>query len=137
MLAACRYSDAALSPPGSAGPLAADGTLETAAGTPDGYGLGPPFVVIQFDAAPTDPLAYEKALGEAVAVALDRRPDARFHLLAVTAGSGPHDAAAPGLDRAEAVLRSLAAMGVPPERVDLGAAVAPAATSDEVRIYLR
>ena len=66
-----------------------------------------------------------------------RRPNAKFHLLTVTAGRGtsaPHE---PSLRHAEAVLRSLAAMGVPPDEVFVAAAVAPAGLVDEVRLYLR
>lgn len=137
LLAACPYPDVALTPVQASHPLGPGGPLETAAGASGDFGLGAPFVVIHFDAGPADPLAYEEPLAEAVAAALAQRPDASFHLLAVTGAGGPHADGEPGLERAEAVLRSLAGMGVPPERVVLGAAVAPEALSDEVRIYLR
>ena len=44
---------------------------------------------------------------------------------------------AASLDHAEAVLRSLAALGVPPDQVFVAAATAPDGLIDEVRLYLR
>lgn len=136
LLAACGYPDAALTPPPQAPAPSIAATAGTAATeAPAGEsGLGTPFVVIRFGPEPVD---FDDALSGAVAEALARRPDATFHLLAVTAGGGPQRPVAPSLGHAEAVLRSLAELGVPPDRVFVAAALAPAGTVDEVRLYLR
>jgi len=119
-------------PAQSTAPAAAAATAGTVA-RPDDFGLGAPFVVIRFGPEPVD---YEEALAGAVAAARAQRPNAKFHLLAVTAG-GPPLAREPSLSHAEAVLRSLAALGVPPDEVTVAAAAAPAGAVDEVRLYLR
>ena len=98
------------------------------------FGLGAPFVVIRFGPGPVD---FEEPLAGAVAEALAQRPNAKFHLLAVTACGGPHLTRAPSLRHAEAVLRSLATMGVPADEVFVAAVASPANLIDEVRLYLR
>jgi hypothetical protein len=141
LLAACGYPDAALTPPERtpAPPAAAAASVAAAkaaaAAKPAGeFGLGAPFVVIRFGPEPVD---FEDALAGAVAEALKRRPDVTFHVLAVTAGDGPQLLSEPALGHAEAVLRSLAKVGVLPEEVVVTAATAPQALVDEVRLYLR
>ncbi len=133
LLAACGYPDRALAPPDRAPALRA-ATAADAQYQRGDFGLGAPFVVIRFGALPVD---FEEPLADAVAKALAQRPNAKFHLLAVTAGRGtsaPHE---PSLRHAEAVLRSLAAMGVPPDEVFVAAVASPANLIDEVRLYLR
>ena len=133
LLAACRYSDASLAPV-QINPTAASGAFPAGAGEVVEFGLGPPFVVIRFGATPVD---YEEPLAAAVEAALSERPDVQFHLLAVSAGGGPQVLRQPLLSNVEAVMLSLAEMGVPPRRVFLTAAASPSALIDEVRIYLR
>ena len=75
-------------------------------------------VVIRFD-KPNVP--YEQALYRAVKTALERQSDAMFDLVAVTP-VGMKASSAHGSRRyAEAVLRSLSAMGLPASRVNLSA----------------
>ena len=117
-------------------------------GTPriiDGEGSGSskiadrrPLVTIRFYRAT---VPYEKALFSAVNLALERRSDVVFDLVAV----------APRLDspaemtlhsdaskrNAENVLRSLTGMGLPPERVSLSATTSANVQSDEVQLYVR
>ena len=137
LLAACGYPDRDLRPPDLASDLAPAQPPappgEAAAG-PNDFGLGTPFVVIRFGPEPVD---YEEPLAGAVAEARAQRPDAKFHLLAVAAGGGPDLPRPASLQHAEAVLRSLAALGVPPDEVFVAAATAPDNLIDEVRLYLR
>ena len=97
-----------------------------------------PLVVIRFD-RPDVP--YEQALYSALARALERRPDSRFDLVAVSPVRG--GAAEQALDRsnarkfAEAVLRTLTEMGLPAQRVSLSATTSPEAATNEVHIYVR
>ena len=97
-----------------------------------------PLVVIRFD-RPDVP--YEQALYSAVSRALERRPDSRFDLVAVSPARG--GAAEQALDRsnarkyAEEVLRTLTEMGLPAQRVSLSAATSAEAATNEVHIYVR
>ena len=134
---ACGYPDVALTPPERAPHPPAAPTAEAAetGDAPRGeFGLGTAFVVIRFGPEPVD---FEEPLADAVAEALARRPDVKFHLLAVAATGGPPFGREAVLDHAEAVLRSLAALGVPPGEVFVSAVAAPAQRGDEVRLYLR
>ncbi len=134
---ACGYPDVALTPseraphPPAQSPVA---TAESEDAIHGAYGLGAPFVVIRFGPEPVD---FEEPLAGAVAEALAQRPDVKFHLLAVAAGGGPPFGRNAALGHAEAVLRSLAALGVPPGEVSVAAVAAPAGRGDEVRLYLR
>ena len=136
LLSACGYDDVALAPPPALQPAAPPTAAETEDQRGE-FGLGAPFVVIRFGPEPVD---FEEPLAGAVAEALAQRPNVKFHLLAVaagTAGGGPQLGRAPSLRHAEAVLRSLAAMGVPPGEVFVAAVDSPANLIDEVRLYLR
>jgi hypothetical protein len=97
-----------------------------------------PLVVIRFDRPDVD---YEQALYTAVSRALERRPEAAFDLVAVTARQvSPADAALntnAARRNAEAVLRTLNNMGLPADRVNLSATTSASARSNEVHIYLR
>ena len=97
-----------------------------------------PLVVIRFD---RDDVPYQQALYNAVSRALERRPEASFDLVAVSPRSGT--AAQVALNstavkrHAEAVLRSLTDMGLPPNRIKLSATMDENAQSNEVHIYVR
>jgi hypothetical protein len=97
-----------------------------------------PLVVIRFD-RPNVP--YQQALYSAVNHALERRPDARFDLVAVTPTTGTADEAETNAQatkrNAESVLRALKGMGLPPERVSLSATTSSAVQSNEVQLYVR
>lgn len=97
-------------------------------------GLIRPLVVIRFPDNAS--VAYEDALYQAVKAALERRPQTAFDLVAVTDGLRPGDHTVVR-DRARAVLRSLAAMGLPPERLSLSAASLSGVTGSEVHLYVR
>ena len=97
-----------------------------------------PLFVIRFD---RDDVPYQQALYNAVSRALERRPNASFDLVAVSPRSGT--AAQVALNstaakrHAEAVLRSLADMGLQPNRIKLSATATDDAQSNEVHIYVR
>ncbi len=98
----------------------------------------PPLVVIRFD-RPDVP--FQQALYNAVSATLERRPQASFDLVAVTAQRG--DAGQGALNQsaarrnAERVFRSLTEMGLPSSRVNLSGASAPNAATNEVHLYVR
>ncbi len=97
-----------------------------------------PLVVIRFERGDVD---YQQALYGAVRRALERRPAAQFDLVAVTpaAGSPAQVALNSRASRrnAEGVLRALAEMGLPAERVKLSAMNSAEAQINEVHIYIR
>ena len=97
-----------------------------------------PLVVIRFD---RDDVPYQQALYNAVSRALERRPNASFDLVAVSPRSGTPAQVALNSTAAkryaEAVLRSLADMGLPPNRIKLSATSTEDALSNEVHIYVR
>jgi hypothetical protein len=118
LTAACGYPDVALTPPERAPHLPDVAATEGEDASRGEFGLGTPFVVIRFGPEPAD-------------------PDVKFHLLAVAATGGPPFGRDASLGHAEAVLRSLAALGVPPDEVFITAVAAPERRIDEVRLYLR
>ena len=71
-----------------------------------------------------------------VRLALERRPETAFDLVAVADSLGPSEAPAV-TDHARSVLRSLSEMGLPPERLSLSAASFPGITGSEVHLYVR
>ncbi len=97
-----------------------------------------PLVVIRFDRPNVE---YEQALYNAVSRALERRPEATFDLVAVAPGQGSAAEAAKSANtarrNAEAVLRSLTAMGLPASRVTLSAGTSGEAQTNEVHLYVR
>ena len=97
-----------------------------------------PLVVIRFDRPKVE---YEQALYSALSKTLERRPDASFDLVAVSAQKGSPAEAAINANaarkNAEAVLRSLNSMGLPADRVTLSAATSPTASTNEVHLYVR
>ncbi|MFQ5938839.1 MAG: hypothetical protein ACE5KL_02050 [Alphaproteobacteria bacterium] len=99
---------------------------------------GRPLVIIRFDRPDVE---YEQALYTAVSRALERRPDATFELVAVAPSTGTAGEVALGASMAkrdaETVLRSLANMGLPPDRITLSATTSATAQTNEVHIYVR
>ncbi|MGE0748553.1 MAG: hypothetical protein AB7K86_25045 [Rhodospirillales bacterium] len=97
-----------------------------------------PLVVIRFDRAN---VSYEEPLYTAVSRAIERRPSAEFDLVAVTPGRGSPAQVSLNTDaskrNAESVLRSLADMGLPLDRVRLSAMTSTGADSNEVHVYVR
>jgi hypothetical protein len=122
-------SAAATAPPATAPPA----TPGEAAGS-DGRR---PLVVIRF-ARPD--VEYEQALYLAVSEALARKPDADFDVVAVAprkvVAKSPL-AANESQKNADAVMRALANMGLPAERMTLSATTSDAVDSNEVHLYVR
>ena len=90
-----------------------------------------PLVIIRFD---RPDVAFEQPLYTALSQALERRPGAMFDVVAVSPAGGGATAAKRNSDR---VLRSLADMGLPAERVRVSAANSPDTDIAEVHIYVR
>jgi hypothetical protein len=99
---------------------------------------GTPLVVIRFDRPGVD---YQQILYAALSQALQARPGAGFSVVAVAPTRGT--AAAVQLaqtsakNHAQEVLRSMTDMGVPASRLAVASATDPAATSSEVRVFVR
>ena len=97
-----------------------------------------PLVVIRFD-RPNVP--YQEALYTAMSKALERRPAAQFGLVAVTPSGGTSAQVALNQSRsrknAEAVLRTLTDMGLPPDRVSLSATTSGQVATTEVHIHVQ
>ena len=102
------------------------------------FGRSQPLVVIRFDQPNVN---YEQALFNAVSQALERRPQAGFDLVAVAPGAGSQAQTALASNatqrNAEAVMRSLTNMGLPPERVSLSSTTNPQSSVNEVHVYVR
>lgn len=97
-----------------------------------------PLVVIEFDQPQVN---FERPLFEAVNEALNRRPEARFELVAVapdteTVGEG-RLASTRARDRAEEVYRALTRMGMPADRLSLTETRSAQAQANEVHIYVQ
>ena len=107
---------------------------------PPGSGLatGRPYVVIRFTESSID---YEKALSEAVKRALARKPNLAFDLVAVTPRAGTADELADLTDQAHAeaaaVMKSLSALGIGPERVSMMTWTGQPTDVNEIRLYIR
>ncbi|MFQ5973455.1 MAG: hypothetical protein ACE5Q3_14085 [Alphaproteobacteria bacterium] len=97
-----------------------------------------PLVLIRFDQETVD---YEQPLFTAVSEALERRPDALFDLVAVTPNRGTPAqvalSASAARRNAERVLRSLSAMGLPADRVNVRSLSSNDAQVAEVHLYVR
>lgn len=97
-----------------------------------------PLVVIRFDRAN---VSYEQALYQAVQQTLERRPDARFDLVAVSPAQVSPGQTALGANsarrNAETVMRSLVGMGLPADRVEMSAMSNAQSRGNEVHLYLR
>jgi hypothetical protein len=113
----------------SAAPVGAPGS---------GIATGRPLVVIRFDMGQVD---YEPALFSAVSAALDRRPNAAFDVAAVSPASGSEAQLVADIEaarlHADAVLRSLASMGLTEDRVSIISVVSPEVQDNEVHVFVR
>ncbi len=107
---------------------------------PPGSGLatGRPYVVIRFTESSVD---YEKALSEAVKRAVARKPNLAFDLVAVTPRAGTADELADLTEKAHAeaaaVMKSLSALGIGPERVSMMTWTGQPTDVNEIRLYIR
>jgi hypothetical protein len=99
---------------------------------------GSPLVTIRFDRP--NP-SYQQQLYSAVSTALDRRPNATFDLVAVAPAQGSAGQVALSSSaaqrNAEAVLRSLAEMGLPANRVKLSATSSKDVDIAQVELFVR
>jgi hypothetical protein len=106
-------------------------------GTNFAYG-GPPLVVIRFDHPDVD---YQQILYAALSQALHNRPGAGFAVVAVSPTRGTAvsvQLAQTSAERhAQEVMRTMTDMGVPASRLMAASATDPAATSSEVRVFVR
>ena len=129
---------AALSERGFASAGLAAGRTSPAVAPAPALAQGRPLVVIRFD---QPNVRYEQALYKAISRALERRPQARFDVVAVTPRSGtPAEVAraeAGAKKNAQDVLRSLTNMGLPSTRVALSSVQNTNAASNEVHIFVR
>jgi hypothetical protein len=95
-------------------------------------------VIIRFDRPNVN---YQQSLYNAVSRALERKPTASFDILAVSPERGSAaQVALSGTQAkrdAEGVLRALADMGLPPNRVKLSSSASPDSESNEVHIFVR
>lgn len=133
-------------PPAAAVPMAPDKPPRAAAYHPDpavrreltiaSFPHDPrPLVAIRFDTPDVD---YADTLRKAMQAALDRRPGARFELVSIAAGQNDFAAGtAAALDRADAVMRTLAGFGLPKDRVSIEATATPEPGPDTVLIFVR
>ncbi len=99
---------------------------------------GRPLVVIRFDRSDVD---YEQSLYSALTRALESRPDARFDVVSVapTGGSATQMRRSQTQSRqyAEAVMASIADMGLPASRLSISSTTSSDVSSNEVRVYMR
>ncbi len=97
-----------------------------------------PLVVIRFDRPEVD---YQQVLYAALNQALQSRPSAGFEVVAVspTRGNAASVQIAQSNARrhAQAVMRSMTDMGVPASRMGVASTTDPAATTSEVRVFVR
>ena len=97
-----------------------------------------PLVVIRFDRPEVD---YQQILYAALNQALQSRPSAGFEVVAVspTRGNAASVQIAQSTARrhAQAVMRSMTDMGVPASRMGVASTTDPAATTSEVRVFVR
>jgi len=124
---------------------AAGETSMNSTNTPSGSGASAisssmrrPLVVIRFD---RPNVSYDQPLYTAINQALEKYPAAKFDLVAVSLAEGNPAKLAMSATAArkngEAVLRSLTQMGLPMERISLGAANSKDVLNSEVHIYIQ
>lgn len=91
-----------------------------------------PLATIRFDTPEVD---YRPDLARAVELALSRKPDVEFNVIApVTPGTAPSDQT--NRD-AEAVARSIAEQSIPADHIHVGLTEDPTPPPREVRVYVR
>ncbi len=123
-------------------PTLSEPPAEAAAPADIGQPVGPsgpstarrPLVTIRFDRPDVE---YEWPLYEAVKAALDRKPDARFDLVAVGRPSSAGGVPVAANQRAEDVLLALTRMGLPANRVTLATTTSQSVPASEVRLFVR
>ncbi|MGH7160683.1 MAG: hypothetical protein ACREFS_11465 [Acetobacteraceae bacterium] len=97
-----------------------------------------PLVVIRFANLSAD---YAGPLGDAVRAAEERKPDVAFLVVGVAPAAGSPaaqmTAAADAAKAAVTVTQAIARMGVPTERLLLGARTDPTVQAEQVEIYVR
>ncbi|MGH7050220.1 MAG: hypothetical protein ACREE5_06210, partial [Acetobacteraceae bacterium] len=97
-----------------------------------------PLVVIRFANLSAD---YAGPLGDAVRAAEERKPDVVFLVVGVAPAAGSPaaqaTAAADAANAAVTVMQAIAGMGVPTERLLLGARTDPTVQGEQVEIYVR
>ena len=122
-------SGASLPPLGSPAAMSGGGMAATA---------GKPLVVIRFDRADVD---FEQPLYSALTRALESRPNARFDVVSVVpAGSNASNmrrSQTQSRRNAEAVMVSIADMGLPASRLSISSTTSGEISSNEVRVYMR
>ena len=155
LLAGCSFDDETLfsdSGPASAddGSQGAEGPPSlaalvqgTAAPSPPGGGAAlvgriKPLAVIRFEQPDVEirDVDYRGKLFATLSDVLRRRPNAGFEVVAVTPRFDAAASAAAGAEASD-VIRALAAMGLPAERLSLSATTAPQAQGREVHLYVR
>ena len=108
------------------------------AASQSGLAANRPLVTIRFD---QPNVQYQQPLYQAVRVAMDRRPNAAFDLVAIpAAATTPSQQSANyavARQYADQVMRSLIGMGVPVDRVSVRTASGQTTPSSEVRLYVR
>ncbi|HEX4890890.1 MAG TPA: hypothetical protein VFW37_11070 [Alphaproteobacteria bacterium] len=122
----------------------ASGTSLTPVGRPaamSGGGVataGRPLVVIRFDSANVE---YEQPLYSALTRALESRPDARFDVVSVVPAGGNASSMRRSQTQsrrnAEAVMASIADMGLPASRLSISSTTSGDVSTNEVRVYMR
>ena len=99
---------------------------------------GRPLVVIRFDRSDAE---FEQPLYSALTRALESRPDARFDVVSVVpAGGNASDmrrSQTQSRRNAEAVMASIADMGLPASRLSISSTTSGDVSSNEVRVYMR
>lgn len=124
---------------GASASLAGFPVVAGGGGRSAGIGLaGRPLVVIRFDKSDVD---YEQPLYSALTRALESRPDARFDVVSVVPAGGNSTqmrrSQTQSRRNAEAVMASIADMGLPAGRLSLSSTTSAEVSSNEVRVYMR
>ncbi|HEX7006911.1 MAG TPA: hypothetical protein VF274_07225 [Alphaproteobacteria bacterium] len=128
-------SDAAVPAPASVAPSAAPATAaEPPRAPPERGAARRPFATIRFDKPDVD---YEPTLRQAVQRALRQRPDLNLEVVGVSPAADGPTVTASALGHARTVMRSLAEMGLPLDRLSMSGTTRADAASDEVRIFVR
>lgn len=118
--------------------LAPVGSQTFSAGASGVAAAGRPLVVIRFDRSDVE---FEQPLYSALTRALESRPDARFDVVSVVpAGGNASDmrrSQTQSRHNAEAVMASIADMGLPASRLSISSTTSGDVSSNEVRVYMR
>lgn len=118
--------------------LAPVGSTAFSGGSSGIAAVGRPLVVIRFDRSDVD---FEQPLYSALTRALESRPDARFDVVSVVpAGGNASDmrrSQTQSRRNAEAVMASIADMGLPASRLSISSTTSGDVSSNEVRVYMR